>query len=88
MERALDLGQAKESIQRNIAPYVGENMARASTQAHCERLGLNGVTITPQELGALLDRLAKAMRVFVGPQTTSELVRAIERDLLGGEKSP
>ena len=83
MERKLDLAQTKDTIQKNIAPYVGANMARASTQAHCERLGLDGDTITPGQLTSLLDRLAKAMRVFVGPQTTSDVVRAIERDVLG-----
>jgi hypothetical protein len=31
-----------ETAARIMAPYLGENMARASARAHCQKLGIEG----------------------------------------------
>lgn len=86
MQGVLDKQKTLLLIESVIAPFVGETMARASTQVHCEKLGIVGAEMTPQDLEALLDRLAKAMSVFVGKEKSKKLIAEIDTTIrTGGE---
>jgi hypothetical protein len=72
-------------IEDVITPYIGQTMAKASTQVHCEKLGLAREQITTEEIESLLDRLRKAMLVFVGREKTEQILTQINRTIgLGG----
>jgi hypothetical protein len=49
-----------------LSPYLGQTMARASAQTHCEKLGVRGDTISAPEVDALVAKLASGLNVFVG----------------------
>ncbi len=74
MNGRIDKKKAMTLIEDIISPYIGETMAQASTQVHCEKLGIVTEEITAKDVEALLDRLAKAMTVFVGKEKTEKLV--------------
>ena len=74
MHGLIDKKKALTLIEGVISPYIGKTMAKASTDVHCEKLGIVADKITAKEVEALLDRLAKAMTVFVGKEKTEKLV--------------
>jgi len=69
------------SIESVISPYIGGTMARASTKVHCEKLGLLAEDISMQECEALVQLLARALRVFVGEEKASSMTNAIMKNL-------
>jgi hypothetical protein len=77
---------AVESIIRVLSPYLGETMARASTRGVCEKLGIRGESMTPQEAEALVAKLASGLSVFVGREKASQVVEEIRRSLDGTGK--
>jgi hypothetical protein len=87
MNDRIDRARALEVVERAIAPFVGETLARASTRAHCERLGLTGTSVSPAALETVLEQVAKGMRVFVGSRQTAEVMDRIRADVarLGGD---
>jgi len=72
---------ATKTIEEVIAPYVGATMARASTEAHCHKLGLKAEVMSAQEVQALLGQLERGLRVFVGPEKTGQMIRELEARL-------
>jgi len=72
---------ATKTIEEVITPYIGATMARASTEAHCRKLGLKEASLSAQEVGALLEQLERGLRVFVGPEKTGQMIRQIEARL-------
>lgn len=69
--------EVRRQIEDVISPYIGGRMARSSTELHCRKLGLAGETIADDEVEALVERLARAMRVLVGSDTTALVVEEI-----------
>ncbi len=67
---------ALQAITRAMAPYIGETMARASTLAHCRRLGIADPSVEATELEKLLQALSNGLNVFVGKAHSAEAVRA------------
>ena len=76
-----------EAAARVIAPYLGENMARASVRAHCQKLGTQGAEMTREQAEALLGKLAPGLNVFVGHERSSAIVAQI-REALAQMGSP
>jgi hypothetical protein len=71
-----------EAIVKAVAPYLGENMARAATRDQCRKLGLEPETeLGPEQLNGLLERLGKGLNLFVGRDQASRLVEQLRRDL-------
>lgn len=67
------------AIESIIAPYIGAHLAKTSTKLHCKKLGIDVASaLSPEQLSALVERLAKAMRVLIGKERTDEVVREIE----------
>lgn len=69
--------EVRRQIEDVISPYIGDRMARTSTELHCRKLGFSAEALSDDEVEALVDRLAKAMRVLVGSDTTEEVVEQI-----------
>lgn len=76
------------TIVRVLSPHLGESMARASTRGVCEKLGLRGETLSPEETSALVTKLASGLRVFVGREKAEQAVEEIRRGLDSTAKTP
>ena len=76
-----------ETAARVMAPYLGENMARASARAHCQKLGIEGGQVTREKAEALLTKLATGLSVFVGREKAAAIVEEIRQSLAGMGKS-
>lgn len=74
-------------MQAEIAPAIGRSMAAAAIGAHCAKLGILGERLTPDQLEALLTRLALGLVVFVGDRQAREIggrIRAQLSPVAGG----
>lgn len=82
----VDLARTISLIESKLAPYVGAHMAAASTKAHVDALKLGGRDeLTVEEAEALLTRLTKGLRIFVGGGKADQIDRQIRSELdLGG----
>ena len=49
--------EAVQTVVKVMAPYIGDTMARSATEAHCQKLGIAGDTVSPGQLDALLGKL-------------------------------
>jgi hypothetical protein len=83
--RAVARAPLEAFVERTIAPFVGASLARASTRAHAERLGINGADLTGEQVGTLLERLEKGLRVFVGSPKAAALITTIRDAVERGE---
>jgi hypothetical protein len=72
------------TIARALAPYLGETMARASTRAHCEKLGIDGAEITPEQLDTLIQKVGSGMNIFIGREKTAAVLESIRQALARG----
>lgn len=70
-----------ESFQEHLEPLIGGTMARASVAAQCKHLGIEGQEITRDDGERLVERIAKAMKVFVGPEQAVQVAQEL-RDML------
>ena len=66
-------------IAKTLAPYLGATTAEASTRAHCEKLGINGQSMSDAQLQALLGKLGGGLAVFVGREKATGVVEEIRR---------
>ncbi len=78
---------ALQTIIEAVAPYVGDTMARASTLAHCRRLGIGEPSVEATDLEKLLQGLSNGLNVFIGRARSAEAVRIAWEALAGlGER--
>ena len=75
--------EAVHEIVAAITPFIGENMARAATRVHCEKLGIADPHVTPQQLEMLISRLESGLRVFMGRDKASTLMTPLRVKLAG-----
>jgi hypothetical protein len=80
--------QAVTTIIRSLAPYVGENMARAATLLHCEKLDLGAPELAEEDVERLLKALAPGLHVFIGRAKTEDALDQIRLTLGAGRRSP
>jgi hypothetical protein len=71
-------------IVKTLAPYIGENMARASVRGQCDKLHLIPSAIRPEQVTTIVDALAPGLNVFVGRDKTAQIVDAIRRAIIVG----
>jgi len=64
-----------------LSPFLGVTMAEASTRAQCLKLGIEGASMTDEQLEALLARLKSGLAVFVGREQTAGIVEKIRAAL-------
>ena len=76
--------EAVREIVAAITPFIGENMARASTRVHCEKLGIAEPEVTPQQVAMLISRLESGLRIFMGRDKANSLMAPLRVKLGGG----
>jgi hypothetical protein len=62
----LTKAEVLDALASVLSPYLGETMARASAQAHCDKMGVRGDVISTSEVDAVVGKLASGLNVFVG----------------------
>jgi hypothetical protein len=60
-------------VTRLLSPVLGESMARASTQAHSQKLQVQDGRLTADQVEALLGKLGSGLAVFVGREKAAAL---------------
>lgn len=60
-----------------LKPYVGEKMARALIQMHCQAAGMTAGSLSHEDLSGLAGRLETALKAFVGGARAAAVVRSI-----------
>jgi len=82
----LDREAALRHIVAVLSPYLGPTMAEASTRVQCEKLGIEGVTMSEEQLEVLLAKLKGGLTVFVGREQTTGIVEQIRGALGASER--
>lgn len=70
-----------ESFQEHLEPLIGSTMARASVTAQCKHLGITDDDMEREDAERLVERIAKAMKVFVGPDQAEEVAQELRAKL-------
>lgn len=83
MPRSGSPKDAFDVIVQVLAPYLGENMARAAVHSHRENLGLTGRELAHVDLARLLERIGPGLGVFVGRDKTERILDEIKTALAG-----
>jgi hypothetical protein len=65
---------AVQTVVKVMAPYIGDTMARSATEAHCQKLGIAGGTVSPEQLEALLGKLGGGLNIFLGRDKSATVV--------------
>ena len=84
----MDREAALDRIVEVLKPYLGATMAAAATRAHCDKLGITGGELRPEQLEALLVRLGSGLAVFVGRESTARVLDEIRQALAAGGSAP
>lgn len=82
---SLPTARVVETIRSAIAPFVGDTMARASTEALGRKLGVDGPLASDQQVLALVDKVSQGLNVFIGreraAQVQGEILRALAAEV-------
>jgi hypothetical protein len=70
-----------QTIVEEVSPFLGVLMARTSVDLHCRNLKVDGSTVTPAQIDALLQKLAMGLNVFIGRQKSEQVVQQIRSRL-------
>jgi hypothetical protein len=65
---------AVDTMVKVIAPYIGDTMARSATEAHCQKLGIVGATVTREQVEALLAKLGSGLNIFLGRDKAASVI--------------
>jgi hypothetical protein len=79
--------EAVQRVVKVMAPYIGETMARSATEAHCQKLGIGGGTVSPEQVEALLGKLGGGLNIFLGRDKSAAVVAEARRALAAAEVS-
>jgi len=66
--------EAVEAMVKVMAPYIGDTMARSATEAHCQKLGIAGATVTREQVDALLAKLGSGLNIFLGRDKAASVI--------------
>jgi hypothetical protein len=69
--------EAVPIMARVLAPYVGDTMARSATEAHCQKLGVAGGSLDPEQLELLLARLGAGLNIFLGNDKSAAVIAEV-----------
>lgn len=72
--------EAVRVIVEVMSPYIGDTMARAAAETHCQKLGI-GETLSPKDVDALLLRLGSGLNIFLGRDRSAVVVAETRRAL-------
>ena len=77
--------EAVETVVKVMTPYIGGTMARSATEAHCQKLGIAGATVRPEQLEALLGKLSGGLNIFLGRDKSASVVAEARQALAAAE---
>ena len=86
MTRSAGQAAAIDIVVATLAPYLGENMARAAVRGQRDKLKL-GPDLPGRELDLLLEAMGPGLSVFVGREKTKEIAAAIRAAVGNGAAS-
>ena len=69
--------EALPIVVKIMAPYVGDTMARSATEAHCQRLGIAGGSIEPEQVEMLLAKLGAGLNIFLGKDKSATVIAEV-----------
>jgi hypothetical protein len=72
---------AVDAMVKVMAPYIGDTMARSATEAHCQKLGIAGSTVSPGQVEALLGKLGSGLNIFLGRDKSASVVAEARKAL-------
>jgi len=73
--------EALPIVVKIMAPYVGDTMARSATEAHCQRLGIAGGSIEPEQVEMLLAKLGAGLNIFLGKDKSATVIAEVRAAL-------
>jgi hypothetical protein len=56
-------------------------MARSAAQAQCQKLGVEGGTLAPEQLETLLTKLGSGLNIFLGRDKSAQVMTEVRRAL-------
>jgi hypothetical protein len=65
---------AVDTMVKVMAPYIGDTMARSATEAHCQKLGIAGARVSPEQVEALLAKLGGGLNIFLGRDKAASVI--------------
>ena len=68
--------EAVHVLVRVLAPHIGDTMARSAIEAHCQKLGIAGGSVSPEQIEALLGKLGGGLNIFVGRDKSTAVIAA------------
>ncbi len=66
--------EAVETMVKVMAPYIVDTMARSATEAHCQKLGIAGATVSREQVESLLAKLGGGLNIFLGRDKAASVV--------------
>jgi hypothetical protein len=79
--------EAVHAMVKVMAPYIGDTMARSATEAHCQKLGIDGATVSGEQVDALLAKLGGGLNIFLGRDKAAAVIAEIRGALAAREGS-
>jgi hypothetical protein len=79
----LTKAEVLDALATVLSPYLGETMARASAQTHCDKIGVRGDAISDAEVDALVGKLASGLNVFVGRERAAGVLGEMKKAVSG-----
>lgn len=77
-----------ETIRKTIVPFIGDTMARASTDTLSRKAGFDGPLVTDEQALALVEKVCQGLNVFVGRDKAGQVQEQILRLLAAEEGLP
>lgn len=72
--------EAIGAVVKVLGPHIGETMARSAAEAHCQKLGIAAAaTISPDQLDALLGKLAGGLNIFLGRDRSRGVIEEVRQ---------
>jgi len=73
---------AVDTMVKAMGPYIGDTMARSATEAHCQKLGIAGGALSPEQVEALLAKLGGGLNIFLGRDKSKAAIGEVREALL------
>ena len=77
--------KAVETVIEVVSPYIGSTMARSATEAHCQKLGIAGGSVSPEQVESLLGKLGGGLNIFLGRDKAGSVVAEARQALAARE---
>jgi len=77
--------EAVEAMVEVMSPYIGSTMARSATEAHCQKLGIAGGSVSPEQVERLLGKLGGGLNIFLGRDKSASVMADVRRALAARE---